>query len=54
MSNRGQPRALDDEKQKIVCSLVAAGASLSRPPILSIAIPSPASPPTAPGEMTCT
>jgi IS30 family transposase len=28
MSDRGQPRALDDEKQKTVCSLVAAGASL--------------------------
>jgi hypothetical protein len=53
MSNRGQPRALDDEKQKSVCSLVAAGASRSQAAILSIAIPSPASPPTAPGEMTC-
>jgi hypothetical protein len=28
MSVRGQPRALDDKKQKTVCSLVAAGASL--------------------------
>jgi hypothetical protein len=28
MSDRGQPRALDDEKQKTVCLLVAAGASL--------------------------
>jgi hypothetical protein len=31
MSDRGQPRALDDEKQKTVCSLVAPGATQNGP-----------------------